>query len=158
MKTWQYSCLNLKCKKTSLLNYYWTLDGGRLQGHVRRFEERTKYIGEKKRARLTSGSLSKIKHKKLSYYEKQDEEMINSLYPFSIYSPLSDGVLYHSAALHACRAHKGGEDSDNETDDFSPSVLFHGDIGAHPSPSQREGALPLTWVTAACWGFRAIFS
>ena len=26
-----------------------------------------------------------------------------------------------------------------------------------PSPSQREGALPLTWVTAACWGFRAIF-
>ena len=51
--------------------------------------------------------------------------MINSLYPFSIYSPLSDGVLYHSAALHACRAQKGGEDSDNETDDFSPSVLFH---------------------------------
>ena len=24
--------------------------------------------------------------------------------------------LYHSAALHACRAQKGGEDSDNETD------------------------------------------
>ena len=84
--------------------------------------------------------------------------MINSLYPFSIYSPLSDGVLQHSAALHACRAQKGGEDSDNETDDFCPSVLFHGDRGAHPSPSQREGALPLTWVTAACWGFRAIFS
>ena len=33
--------------------------------------------------------------------------------------------LQHSAALHACRAQKGGEDSDNETDDFSPSVLFH---------------------------------
>ena len=72
--------------------------------------------------------------------------MINSLYPFSIYSPLSDGVLYHSAALHACRAQKGGEDSDNETDDFCPSVLFHSDRGAHPSPSQREGALPLTWL------------
>ena len=51
--------------------------------------------------------------------------MINSLYSFSIYSPLSDGVLQHSAALHACRAQKGGEDSDNETDYFSPSVLFH---------------------------------
>ena len=61
--------------------------------------------------------------------------------------------LQHSAALHACRAQKGGEDSDNETDDFSPSVLFHSDRGAHPSPSQREGALPLTWVTAACWRF-----
>ena len=96
--------------------------------------------------------------KELSYYEKQDEEMINSLYPFSIYSPLSDGVLYHSAALHACRAQKGGEDCNDEADDFCPSVLFHSDIGAHPSPSQREGALPLTWVSTACWGFRAIFS
>ena len=51
--------------------------------------------------------------------------MINSLYHFSIYSPLSDGVLQHSAALHACRAQKGGEDSDNETDYFCPSVPFH---------------------------------
>ena len=63
------------------------------------------------------------------------------------------GELHHSTALHACRAQKGGEDSDNETDYFCPSVLFHGDRGAHPSPSQREGALPLTWVTAACWRF-----
>ncbi len=133
-------------KKVELLNYYWTLDVGRLQGHVRRFEERTKYIEPD-----VSRALFRNQTKKLSYYEKQDEEMINSLYPFSIYSPLSDGVLQHSAALHACRAQKGGEDSDKETDDFSPSVLFHGDRGAHPQPSQREGALPLTWVTAACW-------
>ena len=65
--------------------------------------------------------------------------MINSLYPFSIYSPLSDGVLQHSAALHACRAQKGGEDSDNETDYFSPSVLFHSDRGAHPRLPQIQG-------------------
>ena len=41
---------NFDFKKTSLLNYYWTLDVGRLQGHVRRFEKRTKYIEEKKSA------------------------------------------------------------------------------------------------------------
>ena len=62
--------------------------------------------------------------------------------------------LYHSAALHACRAQKGGEDSDNETDDFSPSVLFHGDRGAHPKgrePCHSRGLLLLAG------GFRAIF-
>ena len=113
------------------------MDGGRLQGHVRKIEERTKYIEGKKRARLTSGS---------------------RLFVLNLCSFLVLTFLYHSAALHACRAQKGGEDCNDEADDFCPSVLFHGDRGAHPSPSQREGALPLTWVTAACWGFRAIFS
>ena len=75
--------------------------------------------------------------------------MINSLYPFSIYSPLSDGVLQHSAALHACRAQKGGEDSDNETDYFCPSVLFHGDRGAHPQPLPKGGS-PATHVGYCC--------
>ena len=101
--------------------------------------ERTKYIGEKKESATHVGVPS---------------------FCFSFLDLCSFLVLtflYHSAALHACRAQKGGEDSDNETDDFSPSVLFHGDRGAHPSPSQREGALPLTWVSTACWGFRAIF-